>query len=572
MQQPTKAPVLAIAVAGLVGGIDTAQATVSDEQYRALEKRLLQLEKRLEESEASKASPSADTAAPPAAPAGALGASEQSTEVKQLKQKVSLLERKVEINEETAEKVRKEVPKIDAGSGGFKWSSADGQHALRLGGYIQADGDFFMDDHTDDSLFSNSNEGDKFWIRRGRITLDGQMFRYVNFRIMPDFSQGNVRLFDAYADLHYFDFAQLTGGKMKSPINLERFQSATNLQFVERAYPTQLAPNRDVGMYLHGEFAKPGYETGYGGPFTLRQDKDWITYGVGVFDDSPDNGFTDTNTGDSFSFQGRVFAHPFQHTGITPVEGLGIGVAGSYQDPNNLALANLVSIGQNPIVRYTAGSTSTAQTFVPSSNGGGSIVNTTTVTGSAVADGDGYRLQPQAYWYWGPFGAMAEYALSTNELANFRSVTAGKSDPTVTNAAVKQSNTAWQIATTYVLTGENNSFQGVKPRHEFDPFAGTWGAWQIGARFTELDVDNDTFRNFGTADRPVYLISDPRASVSKASTWGADVSWWLNNNVRVMADYQQTSFQGGAASRANPLTVTSRQMEKVWFTRLQVAW
>lgn len=236
-----------------------------------------------------------------------------------------------------------------------------------------------------------------------------------------------------------------------------------------------------------------------------------------------------------------------------------------------MPLPNLVSIGQNPIVRYTAGSTATSQTFVPSSTGG-SIRTTTTVTGSAVGDGDGYRLQPQAYWYWGPFGAMAEYALSTNNLANFRRVTVGTGAPTTTTASAKQSNTAWQIAATYVLTGENNSFQGVKPRHVFDPFEGTWGAWQVGARFTELDVDNDTFRNFGTADKPVYLISDPRVSVSKASTWGLDVSWWLNNNVRFIADYQQTSFQGGATSRANTLAVASRPTEKVWFTRLQVAW
>jgi phosphate-selective porin OprO/OprP len=201
--QSQRASALTIAIAGLLGGVDTAEAVVSDEQYHALERRLLQLEKRLGESEGAKAAaPAVGGAVVGAsgseATAGAVVATENADEVKQLKQKVNLLERRVEIGEETAEKVRKEVPKIDAGSGGFKWSSADGQHALRLGGYIQADGDFFMDDHTDDTLFTNSSEGDKFWIRRGRITLDGRMFKYVNFRIMPDFSQGNVRLFDAY--------------------------------------------------------------------------------------------------------------------------------------------------------------------------------------------------------------------------------------------------------------------------------------------------------------------------------------------------------------------------------------
>lgn len=590
--QHTRKAALASAMTSLMALSGEAGAVVSDAQYRALERRLQLLEQRLSQAEngggSAKPAPnkpanSEETLAPVGAgtPASSVQAGDETRdELKKLKQKVGLLERQQEIAEENRARVAKEVPKIDAGSGGFKWSSPDGEHALRLGGYIQADGDFFADDNYGTPWNANQ-PGDKFWVRRGRIVLDGQLFRYVNFRLMPDFAQGQTRLFDGWVDLHYFNFASFTAGKMKAPINLERLQSATAIQFVERAYPTQLAPNRDVGYYLHGEIAKPGYELDYQGPHNFR---DWITYGFGVFDGTPDNGFTDTSQGDNVSYMGRVFAHPFQHSGVDVLEGFGLGFGGSYDNANRLGLQPYVSVGQQQIVTFTPTSVTTTQAFVPttttipSATGGrpttvvtgGSIQNTTTSVAGAVANGDGYRLQPQAYWYWNAFHLMAEYAVSNQHLAN-----------AITNSAVSRAffpttsmtNTAWQINGSWVLTGETPDFnRGVRPRHIFDPFAGTWGAFQIAARWTQLDIDNDIFQNSGTLARPVFPFSDPRTSVSSAKTWGVDLSWYLNNNVRLIADYEQTYFKGGGTDLFNPTVVTSRPMERVFMTRVQVAW
>jgi len=136
-----------------------------------------------------------------------------------------------------------------------------------------------------------------------------------------------------------------------------------------------------------------------------------------------------------------------------------------------------------------------------------------------------------------------------------------------------QTNTAYQVHASYVLTGETPSFnQGVRPRRPFDPFAGTWGAFQVAARWTQMNIDNSIFQNAGTRARPLYPFADPRQSVSKASTWGVDLSWYLNNNVRLIADYEQTYFEGGASDPNNPLVISSRNMEKVFMSRVQVAW
>ncbi|MBP1149700.1 MULTISPECIES: OprO/OprP family phosphate-selective porin [Methylocaldum] len=506
-----------------LGFAPEASAITAEQRFEKLERHILELERRLEASEAenqklrSKKPASTSTASEP--------------DVKALDQKVKILERKLEVEHEVTEANAKKTPRVEAGSAGFRITSPDGDHQLRLRGYVQADGNIFMDDSSGDAI------ADKFTIRRARLNFDGTLFKYADFRIAPDFGGGQSRLFDAYLDLHYLPFASLNVGKQKAPISLERLQSATALTFAERAYPTQLAPNRDVGVLLHGEFAKPGYTTQYGGPHNFN---DFITYQLGVFNGARDNGFIDTDLNDDFEFQGRVFAHPFQHSGIGPLEGLGLGVAGSWGHPRNeTSIPGLTSPGQQRILRYSeANSTATATSV----------------------NGYHYRVYPQLYWYWGPFGLLSEYAISSQELR--RSTITG---PTI-NAKTRQDNTAWQVALSYVLTGEDSSFNGVKPRHAFNPFNGQWGAWQVAGRWSELDVDDDTFRDFDPRATSTLFFANPAQSVSKATSWALGLNWYLNNNVKVMADYEQTHFDGGAAGNGD------RPTEKIFFTRFQFSY
>ena len=41
----------------------------------------------------------------------------------------------------------------------------------------------------------------------------------------------------------------LTAGKFKVPVGLERLESATDIRFIERGFPTSLVPNRDLGVH-----------------------------------------------------------------------------------------------------------------------------------------------------------------------------------------------------------------------------------------------------------------------------------------------------------------------------------
>jgi phosphate-selective porin OprO/OprP len=169
-----------------------------------------------------------------------------------------------------------------------------------------------------------------------------------------------------------------------------------------------------------------------------------------------------------------------------------------------------------------------------------------------VADGDHWRVSPQAWYYYGPIGFIGEYVKSDQRVT--RTVTAPFT-------SARLDNTAWEVTGSWVLTGEPASFTGVVPKHPFDPKSGGWGAWQLVGRYAELDVDKAAFP----------LFSDPNTSASSAASWSIGLNWWLNRNIRFMTSYSRTRFEGGGGAGSTAPAAVTRKDEEVLFTRLQLA-
>ncbi|MEQ1814791.1 MAG: porin [Candidatus Nitrotoga sp.] len=461
---------------------------------------------------------------------------EKDEKIQILEQRLLLLEKRSDaqaasispFKQSEAEDKIQTSPKFEISPQGVSFTSADGDNSVRLRASIQGDGRFFVDDNRN---LKGVNEGfltNRFELKQARIWLEGRFGRYNDFKLMPDFGANSTILADAYVDLHYFPFASLSVGKQKTPISLERLQGDSDGTFLERAYPTYLSSNRDIGVKLHGSFAAPGDKYAYASPIDF---KNFLTYEVGIFNGGGDNGANDADkeNEDNKEVAGRLWSHPFKNRGIAALEGLGVGIAGSWETPkkNAVAVKALKSaLGQNTLVDYTKTKTN-LQTNLPF---------------AVQANGEHYRIYPQAYWYYGSYGLLGEYVLSSQKLTG----DGGKT-------AIQQSNTAWQIQASYVLTGEYNTFQGVKPRTSFDPLNGTWGALQIAGRWSELSIDQETFK-----------LLDPQVSIAGARSWTVGANWFLNQNMRLMADYEHTHFSGGAASGNRPT-------EKTFATRLQLA-
>lgn len=419
--------------------------------------------------------------------------------LEELDQKVRVLERKWEIEREIAAAKAKETPYVTAGKDGFAIRSADGSYQLKLNGYVQADGRFFFED---DALPAANT----FLLRRVRPNIEGTVAKYVSFRILTEFGEGKTSLQDAYVDFTYFPNEKLRVGKFKSPVGLERPQSVTDSRFVELALPTNLVPNRDIGFLLYGD--------PWGGA---------LSYAVGVVNGVTDGASGDGDNHDDKDGVARLFVHPFRGTGVDALRGLGLGVGASYGNRQGSTadqnLPTYKSAGQQTIFKYRNG------------------------TDNVYADGSSARVSPQGYFYYGSLGLFGEYVRSTQEVRRL---------PSPVN---RLTNTAWQAAGYYVLTGEDESYKGIVPKRPFEPGKSGWGALEIAARYSELRVDDDAFPTF----------ADSTKSAGKAAAWAGGLNWYLNRNVKVALTYEETKFTRGA-------TVGDREKEKVLLSRVQLSY
>src|SRR5690606_21634166 len=136
---------------------------------------------------------------------------------------LALLRRQFEVKQEDDARDKERSAVVSADGQGFQIRSRDGKsYRLRLRGYVQTDGRFFVDG-------GDTTAQETFTIRRARPIFEGTLFGYADFRIMPDFGGGSASLQDGYLNLRPWTFAQFQTGKFKSPFGLERLQSGTAL-------------------------------------------------------------------------------------------------------------------------------------------------------------------------------------------------------------------------------------------------------------------------------------------------------------------------------------------------------
>lgn len=429
-------------------------------------------------------------------------AGQETSTPEELDQRVRILERKLELEAERNEALAKSQGQAVATKDGFEVKSADGAFRLKLRGYLQVDGRFFLDDEELPAT-------DSWVIRRARPVVEGTLFKFVDFKIMPDFGGGTSVLFDAYLEARFSKAARLRAGKFKPPVGLERLQSATDLLFVERAFPTGLVPSRDIGLQLGGELA--------GGK---------LEYQTGLFNGVVDGGLADQDSADGKEYAARLLWKPFQPAdGGVPAIDLALGLAVTRGDEEG----SLTATGL-PAYR------------IPGSSNFFAYRSDSTLAGTVRADGTRERLSPQAWLYTGPFGALFEWVSSTTSV---------RRNTTVADLE----NEAWQLQLSWVLSGETNSYKGVAPRRPFSPQGGGAGAWIVAVRASGLEADPATFP----------LFADPTRSVREATLYGAAVSWNAVRGLRWILDYSLVQYDGGAAAGGN------RPDEKVLFTRFQVA-
>lgn len=351
----------------------------------------------------------------------------------------------------------------------FVLQTGDGDYRIQVGALVQFDGRFVDD---------LPGAADTFLVRRARVPVQGRIARMFEFSLNPDFANNAVNIRDAYVDTRFSDAFRVRVGKAKAPFGLERLQSVGTILFVERAFPTALVPDRDTGIQVHGSVM--GDLLAYAGAFT---------------NGTTDGRSTDADTNDGKDVTGRLVVRPFAGRSAGPWSGLGVALAASRGEQPR-ALPEFRSAGQQTFFTYAA---------------------------DAEGAGDRVRYSPQVFLYAGPVGAFGEYVSSTGDAQ--RAVGSG-----VVRAEVEQR--AWQVAVSWVLTGESATDRGVRPRANVDPGRDGWGALQIAARYSELQVG----RNALTAGLSAAGVS------RTAGAWAVGANWYLNPFVKWMLNVERTVF------------------------------
>lgn len=364
----------------------------------------------------------------------------------------------------------------------------------------------------DFKAYESSNPGNStFYIRRARLAMMGTFYKYYDFKVEADFGRRTSgRLTDGYLNFRFLPQLQLQMGQYKQPFSLEEVRSDNWIDFVERSLANNFVPSRDVGIMLHGDLFKGG-----------------VNYAIGLSNGYRINETQDTD--DHKDVVGRVVFSPFLKLDNSLLKGLHFGGSFTYGKQES---------AKDDWWRKGEFKTEAGTTFLEFND-------------DVFHDGTRRRYGSELCWIAGPFSLKGEWmSLRMDDLR-------------LGNRKKDFRANAGYISLSYILTGEQQPFKKgvvkrITPKKNFDPYKKTWGAWQLLARYGFLDAERDIFRSG---------FADPRRYTDRAEAYTLGVTWYLNDVVRMMANYVRTEFDNDILYRNERV-----DNEDVFLARFQLVW
>jgi phosphate-selective porin OprO/OprP len=320
---------------------------------------------------------------------------------------------------------------------------------------------------------SDHPSDDEFSVERARIATEVNLLEYYNLRIQVEFSE-DPKLADGYLDINYVPWARLRLGQFKIPFSAEIQESHKYIDFAERLVGvdrTGLA-TRDIGVMLYG----------------LVWDER-MHYQLAVLNGSGANRGDDNDEKD---LAARIVMLPF-HTAENGIfSDLRIGAAATWGDQDrDFSRASLATIAGTEFVDFSP---------------------------NTVHRGDRIRAGTELTWLFGPSSIKAEWIrVWLDDIER-----GGLKDDTYYYL--------WYLGATHLLTGEKKVSGRIAPNRPFNPSQGTWGAWELAARYAAYNGDEDVFElgmASGTDEVESFLIG---------------LNWYLNEMFRITFNYWHSEF------------------------------
>ncbi len=350
---------------------------------------------------------------------------------------------------------------------GLRFESADKKYKFKLGGRIHYDGQFFdPDSDTKSAVETGANRiEDGTELRRARIEMSGEVAEHTEWALGMDFGSGTTNFRNAYVGVKDLPIGNIRAGQFKEPYGLEQITSSNNEVFTERSLMNALVPAFNAGVMLYDDFAS-----------------ERATWAVGAFRAGADTG--EVSKGDG------------EWAGTARLTGLPI----LSEDGRNFVHVGLGYSRRSP--------TNDSQTFSskPEANLAPNYIAATVPT--ETLDLMGF----EAGWTAGSFSVTGEYTQ-----ASIDGDAGTTSDPDFAG---------YYLQAGYFLTGESRGYKkaqgcydAVKPAENAFGDSHGLGAWEVAARISSLDLDDDGIDG-GELDDVTF-----------------GVNWYLNPNTRLMLDY-----------------------------------
>jgi len=427
--------------------------------------------------------------------------------------------------------LRAEFPQAFSGND-IAIESADGQYSVGLTGGLQGDVGYYPGFTAKNKSIGPQNLNSGFNARRARIGVTGKAAGDFTYNFIYDAgnssdatAKGIEAAQVAYLGLKNFQFDIGYGSQ---PFTMDQATSSYDTLLMERSTPTNIALNLNTG----------DNRSAVGGRYYT--DRLW----VGAYVTGP-------AVGDAHGQGERIGA--FQRIAYQVLSDpdytlhVGFGVDELIKAPVNGGTAgfgpNAISLSDQTELRVdttTFASTGTLGSF------------TNPVTGAQI-----YDLELAGnYRNFYAQGEYFHYQIDRRDLQT-ASFDGGYA----------------QFA--YTLTGESHKYNPVNaaynrivPAHALEPSQGYWGAWELAARVSYIDLTS----NF-TAGLPISSSSQPSAiNGGKQTSFVAGLNWYPNNYMRFELNYIHTDYDKANSTSSGILgTPVGATIDALGF-RTQVNW
>lgn len=356
---------------------------------------------------------------------------------------------------------------------GIQFETPDKDFQFRLGGRIHADashsnGDNYVKKGTTDAV--EANDGTE--IRRARLEFLGTFYQDWNFKSQVDFADNNVAVKDMFVNYTGLDFMEITFGQQKQAFSRELQESSNDMMFMERSLMNALnEPTVDRAIGLN--FAR------FGDNYTAQ---------IGLYGDTIAENKENNDADEGWAINSRLTYAPIQEEDKL----IHLGIAGNYRTPSDSGNVNDKSL------RLRSETSHMSNLYLIDS---GDIAN--------IDDIKMIGLEANALY--GPFTVGGEYTHTWIDRAG------GESNLNFDG---------WYTEASWTLTGESRiykkgKFYHVDPKQNFSFRNGGLGAWELAARYSEVD------------------LSDGDIQGGEMGLFTFALNWYVNNNIRFMADYNR---------------------------------